>query len=40
MLDDIDCKNYEEARKAEQSYIDQFNSELNGTKAYYVKDKE
>jgi hypothetical protein len=40
MLDDIDCKNYEEARKAEQSYIDQYNSELNSTNAYCVKDKE
>jgi hypothetical protein len=40
ILDDIDCKNYEEARKAEQSYIDEYNNELNSTNAYGVKDKE
>jgi hypothetical protein len=39
-LDDIDCKNYEEARKAEQSYIDEYNIELNSTNAYSVKYKE
>jgi hypothetical protein len=40
ILNDIDCKNYEEARKAEQSYIDEYNSELNSTNAYCIKDKE
>ena len=40
ILDDIDCKNYEEARKVEQSYIDLHNSELNTTNAYCVKDKK
>jgi hypothetical protein len=42
ILDDIDCKNYEEARKTEQSYIDEYNnnSELNSNNAYSVKDKE
>jgi hypothetical protein len=39
ILDDINCKNYEEARKAEQSYIDEYNSELNSTNAYSVKEK-
>jgi hypothetical protein len=40
ILDDINCKNYEEARKAEQSYIDKYNSDLNSLNAYCVKDKE
>ena len=40
ILDDIDCKNYEEARKAEQSYIEQYNSELNSSTAYCIKDED
>jgi hypothetical protein len=40
MLDDIDCENYENARKTEQIYIDKYNSELNSINAYSVKDKE
>jgi hypothetical protein len=40
ILDDIECKNYEEARKAEQSYIDKYNSELNSNNAYGVKETQ
>ena len=38
ILDNINCKNFEEARKAEQSYIDTHNSELNTDTAYSIKD--
>jgi hypothetical protein len=40
ILNDINCKNYEEARKAEKSYIDKYNSELNSSNAYSVKEQE
>ena len=40
IIDDIECKNFEEARKAEQSYIDKFNSKLNTSIAYSIKDED
>jgi hypothetical protein len=40
ILDNIECKNYEEAKKAEQSYIDKYNCELNSSNAYSVKEAE
>jgi hypothetical protein len=40
ILDNINCKNVEEARKVEQSYIDTHNSELNTGTAYCGKDKK
>ena len=40
IIDDVECKNFEEARKVEQSYIDKYNSGLNTAIAFCIKDEE
>lgn len=39
ILEDVECKNFEDARKVEQSYIDKYNSGLNTAIAYSIKDE-
>lgn len=40
IIDDVECNNFEEARKVEQNYIDKYNSDLNTAIAFSIKDED
>lgn len=40
IIDDVECNNFEQARKVEQNYIDKYNSGLNTAIAFCIKDEE
>lgn len=40
IIDDVECNNFEEARKVEQNYIDKYNSGLNTAIAFCIKDED